>query len=226
MSQPVRTTKRADELVVGDRIARRFLVFGEPAQVIFVRPYRLKDDSERWMFVAYKDDSGFHDSTSLLALRPVPIEARPADPLGQFDSRVDDEGPAEDMTVTRFGRGDETAPGLIVGDTAEEQMGNAYAAYERDEAELRETVHWCTSDVIDLVIACGNQGGPFTKDFDKVTCRDCLATVGVENPVDGTPAVACHTCGGAARVVDGDLVHVGEHGQMVLPAHPHDAWVG
>jgi hypothetical protein len=44
--------------------------------------------------------------------------------------------------------------------------------------------------------------------------------------VDEAPAVACHTCGAAARVIDGDLVHVGERGQMVIPAHPHDAWVG
>lgn len=44
--------------------------------------------------------------------------------------------------------------------------------------------------------------------------------------VDETPPVACHTCGGAAQVIDGELVHVGADGQRAFPAHPHDAWVG
>lgn len=39
-------------------------------------------------------------------------------------------GPVDGGTLV-----DETVPGLIVGDTAAEQRDNAYAAYERDEAE-------------------------------------------------------------------------------------------
>lgn len=70
----------------------------------------------------------------------------PSDPTGLAYSRADDE-PEGDVTqqlghriephvgaVTEQGLVDET-PGLIVGDTADEQRNNAYAAYERDEAE-------------------------------------------------------------------------------------------
>ena len=38
---------------------------------------------------------------------------------------------------------DRYEPGLIVGDTADEQRDNAYAAYERDEAEYLPTCPEC-----------------------------------------------------------------------------------
>jgi hypothetical protein len=74
------------------------------------------------------------------------------DPLGLAYTRADDDaadptptGPREPLHtggMTEGGLVDET-PGLIVGDLADEQRDNAYAAYERDEAEYLPTCPEC-----------------------------------------------------------------------------------
>jgi hypothetical protein len=172
-------TKRADQLFFGDRIAGDLLPLGQPGEVIFTRFFE-RNNSE-WMFVAFVQWDGFHDSTTFLASAAVRVRvAEPrhvADPTGLAYSRADDE--PDDPTpvsghrvaphtggLTEQGLVDETppepvvqcfdgdphgphrtvfapetgienghCPGLIVGDTADEQRDNAYAAYERDEAK-------------------------------------------------------------------------------------------
>lgn len=93
-------TKRADELIVGDRIDRKHLpVFDEDAVVVFVRPYR-ELRAERWVFAAFEYARGYLDST---AFRPdAAIRVTPAaDPIGEgFGREPDEHGPAEDMTLT------------------------------------------------------------------------------------------------------------------------------
>jgi hypothetical protein len=41
---------------------------------------------------------------------------------------------------------------------------------------------------------------------------------------DDAPKLLCTDCGGLIRVLDGELVHVGEHGRSLL-VESHDAWV-
>jgi hypothetical protein len=129
VTQPV--TKRADQLVVGDRILPHRLpaVASKPGEVLFVQVHEYR--TARWVFVAYRLPDGFYDSTAYL-------------PDGTVE--VYPEIPADDSEVTQPIAGRAPAelaggliqvdpPRLIVGDTAAEQRDNAYAAYERDEAE-------------------------------------------------------------------------------------------
>jgi hypothetical protein len=72
MTQPVR--KRADQLVVGDRILPAYLPafsLKSPAEVIFVRVH----DYHRgqWVFIAYAHEDGFHDCTSYLPQGEVEV---------------------------------------------------------------------------------------------------------------------------------------------------------
>lgn len=76
-AEPV--TRRALDLIVGDRIAREFLprLFGtgDPT-VVFVKDHAF--GAESLVFVAVAYDDGFHDSTSFRpgsALKVYPAEA-------------------------------------------------------------------------------------------------------------------------------------------------------
>lgn len=112
----VRETKRADELIVGDRIAAEYVPHGDEAEVLFVRLHEYRS-GERWVFVAYELKGGFHDSTSY---RPDgAIEVTPADhPTGLAYTRADDDtadptppGPREPLhtgAMTEHGLVDET----------------------------------------------------------------------------------------------------------------------
>lgn len=141
-------TRRADQLVVGDRILHEFLPspwFKESGEVVFVKVHNYRKG--RYVFVAYMQDNGFYDSTSYQPDGTVGVI--PTDPTGLAYSRADD-GPDDPTPVsparvplhtggmTDCGLVDET-PGLIVGDTADEQRDNAYAAYDRDEGLVDET---------------------------------------------------------------------------------------
>lgn len=87
--QPAQVMRRADQLVVGDRIDAEYLpVIATPAEVIFVRVHEYR--RERLVFVAFIQDDGFIDSTGYLAdaeIRIVPA----ANPPGLDFSRADDE---------------------------------------------------------------------------------------------------------------------------------------
>jgi hypothetical protein len=58
-------SKRADQLVVGDRILHKYLPspwFPEPGEVVYVKVHDYRRG--RYVFVAYMQDNGFYDSTS------------------------------------------------------------------------------------------------------------------------------------------------------------------
>jgi hypothetical protein len=129
VTQPV--TKRADQLVVGDRILPHRLpaVASKPGEVLFVQVHEYR--TARWVFVAYRLPDGFYDSTAYLPDGTVEVYPEiPADD-GEVTQPIAGRAPAE----VAGGLVQVDPPRLIVGDTAAEQRDNAYAAYERDEAE-------------------------------------------------------------------------------------------
>jgi hypothetical protein len=87
MTAPV--SKRADQLVVGDRILPHRLpapYFKEPGEVVFVKVHDYRKG--RYVFVAYVQDNGFYDSTSYEP--DGEVEVYPAPPLGHDYSRAGD----------------------------------------------------------------------------------------------------------------------------------------
>jgi hypothetical protein len=128
VTQPV--TKRADQLVVGDRILPHRLpaVASKPGEVLFVQVHEYR--TARWVFVAYRLPDGFYDSTAYL-------------PDGTVE--VYPESPTDDGEVTQpiAGRAPaELAGGLIQVDPRVKPVCAPYAtfteqrlAYERDEGE-------------------------------------------------------------------------------------------
>lgn len=97
-----RKTKRADELVVGDRIAAVYLPLADgPAEVLFVRVHEYRSRS-RWVFVAYMQGDGYHDSTSYLP--EAVIQVVPGDSTGLGYSRpADDPAPASGRVPMQVG---------------------------------------------------------------------------------------------------------------------------
>ena len=88
MTEPL--PKRADQLVVGDRILHRFLpapFAPGPAEVVFLKLHEYR--GSRWVFVAYKQDNGFYDATSYMPEGEVEVYPA-ADPTGQAYSREAD----------------------------------------------------------------------------------------------------------------------------------------
>lgn len=86
MTEPI--IKRADQLVVGDRILPGFLPspwFPEPGEVVYVKVHDYRKG--RYVFVAYMQDNGFYDSTSYEPGGEV--EVYPAD-TGLSYSHADD----------------------------------------------------------------------------------------------------------------------------------------
>jgi hypothetical protein len=130
VTQPV--TKRADQLVVGDRILPHRLpaVASKPGEVLFVQVHEYR--TARWVFVAYRLPDGFYDSTAYL-------------PDGTVE--VYPESPTDDGEVTQpiAGRApSEVVGGLVQVDPPEGfvPVSAPYAtfteqrlAYERDEGE-------------------------------------------------------------------------------------------
>lgn len=90
---PGELERRADRLIVGDRIAAEFLPpFGDRAgDVLFVKPFQRGE--VRWVFVAYMQTDGYHDSSTFLADKVIRLE-KAAIPAGHDYSRpADDPGP-------------------------------------------------------------------------------------------------------------------------------------
>lgn len=79
--------RRADLIVVGDRIAQEFLpLWGDQdAEAIFVKPTDTR--GTRRIFIAFAQDDGYHDSMSLLPESVISV--LPA-PTGLDHSRADD----------------------------------------------------------------------------------------------------------------------------------------
>jgi hypothetical protein len=166
-------TKRADQLHLGDRIAGDMLPLGQPGEVIFTRFFE-RNGSE-WMYVAFVQWDGFHDSTTFLASAPVRVRTaepkRVEDPTGLTYTRADDEpegvqvfmsgmtGPASEVVLTRPRRvephtGAMTDEGLV------------------DETPL---LHYPAGEGYSI---CGLHvtalpEGSFTKDYARVSCRPC-----------------------------------------------------
>jgi hypothetical protein len=90
------TPKRAVELAVGDRVAGDMLPLGQPGDVLFVRPF--ERDRSQWVFVAFVQWDGFHDSTTFLATARIRVRvAEPQhvpDPTGLAYTRADDDDEA------------------------------------------------------------------------------------------------------------------------------------
>jgi hypothetical protein len=87
---PIPVPKRADKLVVRDRILPAFLpspFFKEPGEVVFVKVHDYRKG--RYVFVAYMQDNGFYDSTSYEPDGEVEVFPAPAD-SGLGYSRADD----------------------------------------------------------------------------------------------------------------------------------------
>jgi hypothetical protein len=87
MSAPV--PKRADQLVVGDRILPAYLpapIVREPAKVEFVKLAEYR--KHKYVHVSYVQDSGYYDSTSYD--RDGRVEVYPAPPVGHGYSRAGD----------------------------------------------------------------------------------------------------------------------------------------
>jgi hypothetical protein len=81
-------SRRADELVVGDHIDPKHLPFAtEPGEALLVRLHDYRGGS--WVFVAWVQGDGYHDSTSFLPDAEVLVE--PAGPIGHDYSREPDD---------------------------------------------------------------------------------------------------------------------------------------
>jgi hypothetical protein len=93
VAQPV--TKRADQLVVGDRILPHRLpaVASKPGEVLFVQVHEYR--TARWVFVAYRLPDGFYDSTAYLPDGTVEVYLEsPADD-GEVTQPIAGRAPAE-----------------------------------------------------------------------------------------------------------------------------------
>jgi hypothetical protein len=90
-------SRRASELIAGDRIAAGFLPEGDPAGVVFVLNYTAH--RAPWTFVAYQFPDAVVDSDNFLANAVIPLEAV-ADRSGLgFSREPDDPAPVSSGRV-------------------------------------------------------------------------------------------------------------------------------
>jgi hypothetical protein len=88
---PDTLTRRADQLVPGDRIAAGFLPSAQPAAVLFVHTYVSRNLGEAWVFVAHQEDGYGPSSDYWLAGALIPLEYA-ADSFG-YSRDADDPTP-------------------------------------------------------------------------------------------------------------------------------------
>jgi hypothetical protein len=158
------TTIRAEDLAVGNEVAGDMLPLGQPGEIIFRRVFE-RNRSE-WVFVAFVQWDGFHDSTTFLAHAPVRARFLPAprvaDPTGLAYSRpADGDEPQPVAGREPMHTGGLTEQGLVDETAAEPPIhyapsrGGALSACDLDLAELANGELW------------SEKGG-------RVTCRACL----------------------------------------------------
>ncbi len=197
VSAPV--PKRADELVVGDRIPGDKLPYRfakGPAEIIFACDATTLGDSEEWTFIAYRHEDGYHDSTTVLSGATFPATPA-ADPTGLLHSRADEAAdpqpsggrePLHTGAMTDGGLVDDGEYLVSHGPVKPPYGSPERAAYDEthpdptgldevSDVDLRETIHWRSSGLPHMVIACGAESGPHSADLDRVTCPACLDQV-------------------------------------------------
>jgi hypothetical protein len=168
MTQPI--ARRADQLVVGDRIPDEHLAFRfnqGPAEVVFVA----YEDTQplKWTFVAYRYPNGQHDS---MTVRPEAVlQVYPADPTGQLYSRADD----GETTQPIAGRmpphyGAVTGGSLVPQPIAEHYDASEFAG--------------------DAVCACGESFGSVSALKDHIAGSNAVAASTPPKPV-GTAGCGC-----------------------------------
>lgn len=128
--------KRAVELADGDHIAGDLLPLGVPGEVIFLRPFT-RDRSD-WVFVAFVQRDGFHDSTTFLA--DAPIRVRSAEP-----QRVSEPPTQAEIDAAKF------AGGLTAA---------AAQAYEDDDEGDRLGIGYSRADDGDVTQQLGHRVEP------------------------------------------------------------------
>jgi hypothetical protein len=149
MTEPV--AKRADQLVVGDRIAAKRLPFASDlGEVLLVRlhDYRGAD----WVFVAWMQPDGYHDSTSFLP--DATIEVVPAaDPSGHGYSRE-----ADDPTPVSGGRIEPHTGGMTESGLVDETAGRL------------THIPGCNCQPGSAVVRCRTNGGLVDESDREVHC--------------------------------------------------------
>jgi hypothetical protein len=135
MTQPI--TKRADQLVVGDRIPDEHLAFRfnqGPAEVVFVAHEAARErDPLPWVFVAYQYPNGRHDSMTIRPEAELQVYPAPApQPLAERPL-VGDGGV---WAVPVAGGPVEVDPpeGFVPASAPYATFAEQRAAYEREEA--------------------------------------------------------------------------------------------
>ena len=96
--------KRADQLVVGDRIDAKYVpptFTGSAGEVLFVHVYDLPGRGGRWVLVAYKLDDGNCESTTFMPDGMLPVF--PADTGLDYSRTDEDPQPAAGRTPAHFG---------------------------------------------------------------------------------------------------------------------------
>jgi hypothetical protein len=154
-AEPV--TRRADQLVVGDRILHEFLPspwFKESGEVVFVKVHNYRKG--RYVFVAYMQDNGFYDSTSYQPDGTVGVI--PADPSGLSYSRVDD------------GALPQPVAGRVPAHFADGQTG-AELSDEASAAELGERADEAIREFYGEPVVCEYHGPHPHGEYP--TCLDC-----------------------------------------------------
>jgi hypothetical protein len=147
-------SRRADELVVGDHIDPKHLPFAtEPGEALLVRLHDYRGGS--WVFVAWVQGDGYHDSTSFLPDAEVLVE--PAGPIGHDYSREPDDPTPVSPARVPLHTGAMTDCGLV--DESEPPV----------HLEVPGAKTLCGLAIIGLPTGVG-----WTNDHAAITCRSCL----------------------------------------------------
>ena len=124
---PEPVAKRADQLVVGDRIAHHRLpsTYAEgPGEVVYVKPHVYRGNSS--VFVAYVHKDGYYDSTSYLP--DGVVEVFPADTGLAYSRPDEDPQPVAGRTPVHFGAVvDEGGPRELLAIVPSTEGGVAFA---------------------------------------------------------------------------------------------------
>jgi hypothetical protein len=194
MTHPV--AKRADQLVVGDRVPDEYLPhrFNKgPAEVVFVA-----DDGEAHTFFAFRYPNGQHDSTTVLSESVLMVH--PAVPVGHDYSRADDgeqPGPVAGRIPPHYGVV-EVAGGLVEVDPPE---GFVPASAARRSGLSPDGVPLCShgddADACQLFHPPVDQDAADAAAFDRGWIAEHRRAAKVDPPIAELDDVSCWVCGGS-----------------------------